>query len=307
MITKKENSKWISNMVSRGNYFQKNMWIFAGIFPVFFPLQYRQLFSVFISSDSEILLSFLLCGCILAASLVGSKFFTKKERVTASITALCGAKCSECSYFLEGSCLSCPEGDSNLRETCSIFLCARTKGTMCSLCDRLSTCDIFAQKRDVCPFEEEFFPLQMGVGYVFYEKNPEKSVQLFKDYVNRGEFGLLISRQYPKQMKAKFNLENIESIWLSTAEGEDSWIDPNNLSKLHHVASNFLRNAPLSVVLFEGLEYLMVRNSFLAAVKFLQSLMDEIIYRKSRLILSINPEAFETRELALIRRELVEL
>jgi len=262
----------------------------------------------FTGSAGVLFYSVLLSAILVLSSLVGHRFFTKKERVEQErITARCGAACSECSYFIEGICPSCPEGDSELRENCPIFTCALEEGTACNVCTKLLRCETFVHHRENCPFEEELFPLQSGMGYVIYERNPEKSIQLFKDYVNRGEFGLVVSRQYPEQMKAKYNLENVATVWLSTADEKDNWIDPCNLSKLHHVISDFIRNAPVSIVLFEGFEYLMVRNSFLTALKFVQSLMDEIILKRSRLLLSINADAFEKKELALIRRELIVL
>jgi len=280
----------------------KSTWgVAAVVIPV--HLQYSKDINTFF--DSHFLF---LCSIVLGlGSIVGSKFFTKKEESKTRITARCGAVCSDCSYFVEGDCPSCPEGDPALQERCAIFKCAREKGITCHVCDELLRCKIFAQEREACPFEEEYFPLETGLGYVVYEKTPEQSIQLFKDYVNRGEFGLVVSRQYPEQMKTKHSIKNVATVWLSTAEGENNWIDPCNLSKLHHVIADFIRHAPVSTVLFEGLEYLMVRNSFLTALKFVQSLMDEITLKRSRLLLSINPDAFEKKELALIRRELIEL
>jgi hypothetical protein len=149
--------------------------------------------------------------------------------------------------------------------------------------------------------------LELGLGYVVYEKIPDMSIQLFQQHVDQGERGLLVSRKFPEHTKSKHNLSNVEYVWLSTAEGESNWIDPCNLSKLHHVITDFIRNAPVSIILLEGFEYLMVRNSFLTALKFVQSIMDEVVLHQSHLILSINPDAFSKAELALIRRELVEL
>ncbi|MBU7014756.1 MAG: DUF835 domain-containing protein [Theionarchaea archaeon] len=150
-------------------------------------------------------------------------------------------------------------------------------------------------------------PLELGLGYVVYEKTPDTSIQRFQVHVEQGEKGLLVSRKFPKHTTSKHNLDNVECVWLSTAEGEENWIDPCNLSKLHHVMTDFIRNAPVSIVFFEGFEYLMVRNSFLTALKFVQSIMDEVVLHQSHLILSINPDAFSKAELALIRRELLEL
>jgi hypothetical protein len=241
-------------------------------------------------------------------SIVRYNIFAKKDRREQErITTLCGAVCSECLYFLEGVCPSCPEGDPAVRESCLLFKCARKRETVCHVCERLMRCELYAQERDKCPFESDLFSLHTGVGYVIYEKNAEESIELLKNHVNRGEFGLLISRRFPEQIMAKYHLESVATIWMSTSEGEDNWIDPSDLSKLHHRVTDFIRNAPVSTILFEGFEYLMVRNSFLTALKFVQSLMDEVTLNKSRLLLSINPDAFDRSQLALIRRELIEL
>jgi hypothetical protein len=166
----------------------------------------------------------------------------------------------------------------------------------------------FLKKDAVCksPADTEAL-LELGLGYVVYEKIPDTSIQLFQQHVDHGEKGLLVSRKFPEHTKSKHNLSNVEYVWLSTAEGESNWIDPCNLSKLHHIITDFIRNAPVSIILLEGFEYLMVRNSFLTALKFVQSIMDEVVLHQSHLILSINPDAFSKAELALIRRELVEL
>ena len=312
MVETVEHLKWFSKATCipdciLDSFRKENLWSVTVFWvPV---LQYRGQVPDSTGFNSKFLLfNFLVCGCILMVSIVGPRFFPKKGKPESyKITALCGAVCSECSYFLEGHCPSCPEGDPELQDQCSIFECALKKGVTCTACDTFLECTIFIRERENCPFEKEFFPLQIGMGYVIYEKDPEKSIHLFRDHVNRGESGLLVFRQFPEQVKAKHQLENVASIWLSTAEGEENWIDPCNLSKLNHYVCKFLENTSFSVILFEGFEYIMVRNSFLNALKFLQSLMDEIILGRSRLVLTINPEAFSKRELALIRRELIEL
>ena len=251
-----------------------------------------------------------LCSVLLAGlitPLAGNKLLSKEDTVQTKIVARCGAVCSECPYFADNICPSCPEGDPELRKTCLIYECAQARETACNLCENRMRCETYGLERGNCPFEKDLFPLQFGMGYVIYEKNADESVTTFRNYVNRGEFGLLVSRRYPKQIKEKYDLKNAATVWLSTSEGEENWIDPCNLSKLHHVISDFVRNSPVSIVLFEGFEYLMVRNSFLTALKFVQSVMDEIAMCNSRLILSINPDAFDKREQALIRRELIEL
>lgn len=260
-----------------------------------------------LDSFSDVLFIVASYSVVWGVAIVGHKLFDKKGRTESTLSACCGAVCSECSFFLDNMCPSCPEGDFDTQKACEIFTCARRKGTTCHACDKRMRCDIFRDERENCPFEKELPLLHTGLGYVVYEKNPQKSIELFKDYVCRGEFGLMVSRKFPDQTQARFDLQNVAHVWLSTAEGSDNWIDPCNLSKLHHMITDFIRNAPISVVLFEGFEYLMVRNSFLTALKFVQSLMDEVVLNRSRMILSINSHAYSGKELALIRRELIEL
>ncbi len=245
---------------------------------------------------------------LIVGSIVGSKLFPKRESLDeSSIIAWCGAVCSQCAYYVEGECPSCPEGAPELQSTCPIFLCASQRGVLCSDCERRMQCDLYANERECCPFGKDLFPFRTGMGYVIYEKNPDISSRIFKNYVIRGDCGLLVSRRYPEQFFSKYNLEGVNAVWLSTAEGEKNWIDPCNLSKLHHVIRDFINHASLSIILFEGFEYLMVRNSFMSALKFIQSLMDEVVLSKSKLMLTINPDAFDKKELALIRRELIEV
>jgi hypothetical protein len=249
----------------------------------------------------------LFCICMVLGSLVGSRLFSKKEKIDESaVVAWCGALCSQCSHYIEGECLSCPGGPPEIQETCSLFLCAHERGILCSECDVYDHCDLVIKERELCPFGRDFFPFRVGMGYVIYEKNPGTSAHIFRDYIIRGDRGLLVSRRYPDQFLSRYNLEDVAAVWLSTAEGEEKWIDPCNLSKLHYVICDFIKTNPPSMILFEGFEYLMVRNSFMSALKFVQSLMDEIVLSRSKLLLTINPDAFEKKELALVRRELIE-
>jgi hypothetical protein len=246
--------------------------------------------------------------CMIMGSLVGSKLFSKKEkREEPPLVAWCGALCSRCSHYREGRCLSCPAGPPEVQETCSLFLCACERGVICTECDDYDHCELVIKERELCPFGRDLFPFRMGRGHVIYEKNQETSAQFFRDYIMRGDKGLLVSRRYPDQFLSRYDLGDVETVWLSTAEGEEKWIDPCNLSKLHYVICDFIKSNPPSILLFEGFEYLMVRNSFMSALKFIQSLMDEIVLSRSKLLLTINPDAFEKKEIALVRRELMEV
>ncbi|MFQ5891356.1 MAG: DUF835 domain-containing protein, partial [Candidatus Methanofastidiosia archaeon] len=59
-----------------------------------------------------------------------------------------------------------------------------------------------------------------------------------------------------------------------------------------------------SIIILDGLEYLITYNGFYRTLKFLHILRDLVVIESSNLLVSLNPEVLSQRELVLIKREL---
>ncbi len=92
-------------------------------------------------------------------------------------------------------------------------------------------------------------------------------------------------------------------IWLSTTLGQD-YVDPHNLGNLTNIVSAHLDEHPKSVILLDGLEYLMINNDFPRILKFVEYIHEIVMQRKALFLISLDQRAFEARELALLERNL---
>ncbi len=148
------------------------------------------------------------------------------------------------------------------------------------------------------------FADDMGTSCVFKTKNVEKAYNAFMELKKKQSAdGMVISRSFPERLSQKYNLEDSEFLWLSFEKTKDS-IDPSDLEKLEFLIHEFVTSHEGAVILLDGIEYLILQNSFESALKFLQSSNDLIILNKAMLIIPLDPTSFDRKELSLIEREL---
>ncbi|HEX9908852.1 MAG TPA: DUF835 domain-containing protein [Thermoplasmata archaeon] len=113
--------------------------------------------------------------------------------------------------------------------------------------------------------------------------------------------GLIITRQYPNEIRSKFFLQTTPILWVSTVSGKDS-IDPAKLNLMTDYIVKFIEESENGVVLVDGIEYLMTANDFTRLLKSVDRWTETAVTTTSRLIISLDPQAFEGKELALLER-----
>ena len=155
--------------------------------------------------------------------------------------------------------------------------------------------------------EEAPFPIKYeippGKSFLIYEKKYEKSFEIFKDLVTHNISGLAITRTPPGSIKKLYGLEKTPFIWLSKIEGQNT-ISPIYLNSLMNLITDFVNKVKDSIVILEGLEYLIAQNNFEIVLKFIQALRDFILIENSHLIMPLNKDAFNQKELTQLEKEL---
>ena len=96
-------------------------------------------------------------------------------------------------------------------------------------------------------------------------------------------------------------------LWLSRGYGKDT-VNPTNLGALVQEIERFVSGKEDSIVLIDGLEYLLVQNETQKVVKFIQSLADTASVHRSKVLLPFNTKTVaQEAQRALLTRELVEI
>ena len=113
--------------------------------------------------------------------------------------------------------------------------------------------------------------------------------------------GLVVTRRHPREIRIDYLIQTTPVIWLSSIPGKDN-MDPVKLSLLTDMIVNFLENSDNSVVLVEGMEYLMTANDFPKVLRAVDRWSEVVMATSARLVISLDPRAFDEKELALIER-----
>jgi len=151
--------------------------------------------------------------------------------------------------------------------------------------------------------ELEGYSVMPGEVYLFEEDHPSFFFDVFAEAVIQGTAGLLITREFPERLKAQYDLQKGNVIWLTTVVGREC-LEPTQMNLILRRMVQFAKDNSPSIVMLDGVEYLINQNGFDAVIGFLNQLRDQIIIRNAVLGISIDPDTFETRELALLERNM---
>jgi len=98
----------------------------------------------------------------------------------------------------------------------------------------------------------------------------------------------------------KFKGIGIPTLWITKIEGENR-IEPTRLAPLLQYLVE--RTDENTAVIIEGLEYLILENGFESVFKFLTTLKDNLTSKGAVLVLIVDPNTLEGRELKILERE----
>ena len=147
----------------------------------------------------------------------------------------------------------------------------------------------------------EQFPIERGFIYLVKEKRPGIAFEMFTEATTHGAKGMLVVREHPNRLKQLHEFDATKILWLTRRVGVDH-IDPTELSLLSLEITRFVEGVSKSVVLLEGLEYIITQNDFETVLRFVNHLHDFILAHDSAVIIVIDPRVLNIRELALLER-----
>lgn len=147
--------------------------------------------------------------------------------------------------------------------------------------------------------------LKSGSSYLFTERGVPRAYNAFKKLLAEGKRGLVISRNHPQRVQQAYGLD-CPVMWIAKSTkptGGVLSLEPTRLMKIHGTISDFIKANPGSVVLLDGLEYLITENGFAPVMKTVQLTNEEVAMSGSFLLVPIDPRTLETQQLGYLERE----
>jgi hypothetical protein len=188
------------------------------------------------------------------------------------------------------------------KEKCPVRICVEDRGVRsCRECSEYPDCDIRTKAIDKC----QLFKYKLEKGHVYLKKEDDSkgSLELFVDLIMCGLQGLCITRTNPAMIRKKYKLKKTPIAWLTEMQTTDELTISPQLERLLHVITDFIDKGGKSIILLDGLGYLIQHNNFRRVLHFLHRLGDKIAVSNSRLIITISPSTIGDRELKLLELE----
>ena len=152
----------------------------------------------------------------------------------------------------------------------------------------------------------QLYYFDQGCMYLVDKAVVKDYMGIFADQVNHNIQGLYVTRQNPQKVREHYGLEKTPIIWLNASDGVagENCIKPDNLSGLGTTLSKFMSEVKDGLILLDGTEYLMARNSFESLLKFVHFLNDRLMQSQCRILFCIDGMALDERQLHILLSEM---
>ncbi len=152
----------------------------------------------------------------------------------------------------------------------------------------------------------QLYHFEPGSMYMVDKAMVKNYMDIFADQVNHNIQGLFVTRQNPQKVREHYGLEKTPIVWLNASDGaaNENCIKPDNLSGLGATLSKFISEVSDGLILLDGTEYLMTRNSFDSLLKFVNFLNDRLVQSRCRILFCIDGLALDEKQLHILLSEM---
>ncbi|MGM0509683.1 MAG: DnaA ATPase domain-containing protein [Thermoplasmatota archaeon] len=140
-----------------------------------------------------------------------------------------------------------------------------------------------------------------GRSYLVEEERADKGFKVFRDH-KKGKQKYIFSRMNPSRIKEDFRINDAGVFWLTGKESTDFDTISPNLESLTWQLEEVLSDG--SLILLDGLEYLISNSGFDATIQFLRHMVDTVSESGAIFVLTVSPNALERRQVSILEREM---
>ena len=140
--------------------------------------------------------------------------------------------------------------------------------------------------------------------YLLIADEPHVAYEWFNSVVRKGISGLCMSTTFPEKVRREYGLPDVELYWMSDTNPGPRTLDPKRLDfEIMRALSNFVKNNKGGAIVLDGLEYLIVENSFDRVLKFIKKVNDLASVHDVTMFVPVTPTGLGPEEATLLRKE----
>ena len=144
--------------------------------------------------------------------------------------------------------------------------------------------------------------LEEGYTYLLENEDPAKAFEHLTDTLSAGRKGLFITRNHPRKICRKYEVDGASHIWLTKMAGDGNF-KPTQLEGIKRYSEEFLKNSPRGLLVIDGLEYLVSHNDFEDVHNLVQFFKDLASVSDTIILISVSPSILKPNELKILERE----
>jgi len=146
--------------------------------------------------------------------------------------------------------------------------------------------------------------IERGYNYLVLAPENDLALEWFHSIVKKDVPGLAMSTTFQEKLRKEFGFEGVDLYWLTDTDSGPKSIDPKRIDfEMMRALSNFIKRTKGGAVLLDGLEFLVVENSFDRVLKFIKKVNDLASVHEVTLIIPVTAGSFGSDELTLLRKE----
>ena len=147
-----------------------------------------------------------------------------------------------------------------------------------------------------------------GFVYLIKEDRLQRTISIYNSLIRQGATGMCITRTFPGDIRNELTGDP-KMVWLVKKDNicqdeagfnYDDCISPGDMSNILTISRSFARGKKNSVVLLEGIEYLVIQNDFSGVMKFLYSLVDQAKTSRSIVLLQVCPSSLDAKDYRIL-------
>jgi hypothetical protein len=137
---------------------------------------------------------------------------------------------------------------------------------------------------------------------LIFEHKPKGALKLFNLLLEKGNRGIIITRNHPDKFCSNLMSRKIDTYWLS-AEDFDYVIHPWETNLLVRTVSKFIAHDNKGVVLLNGLEYLSTYNESHVILNTIFRMVKLIANTEAKFLITIDPIALGNQFITTIKNK----